>query len=133
MVVQYRTYQYTNADLTAAGVTQTINHGAALPANSYIYGWMYDLVDAFDNGAMANLDVTLGFAADDDCLCSAFDVFTASANEGVTGGGTEGVGSHGYPVVAGGQLITVWTANADQLQNCTNGDVPITVIFAVLP
>jgi hypothetical protein len=133
LIVQYRNYQYTNADLTAAGITQTINHGAALPANSYILAWSYDLVDAFDNGASANLDVTLGFAADDDCICSAFDAFTGSANEGVTGGGTAGVGSFGYPVVAGGQLITVWTLNADQLQNCTNGDLTITVFFTVIP
>jgi len=132
LVVQMRQYQFTAADLTAAGTTQTINLGAALPANTYIYGWSYDLQDAFDNGGMASIDVTLGFAANDDCLCGAFDAFTGSANEAVPGGGTAGVGSNGYPLVAGGQLITVWTANADQLLNVTNGDLTITVLFTTI-
>jgi len=132
LIVQMRQYQFTAADLTAAGVTQNIDLGAVMPANSYLLGWCYDLVDAFDNGAAATLDVQLGDdTIDDDFGCSAFDAFTASANEGVPGGGTEGVGSHGYPL-GGLQLQTVWTLNADQLLNCTNGDLTITVLFTVI-
>jgi len=132
LIVQMRQYQFTAADLTAAGLTQTINLGAAMPANAYLLGWSYDLVDAFDNGAAATLDVQLGeTVTDDDAFCSAFDAFTASANEGVPGGGTEGVGSHGYPC-GGLQLSTLWTLNADQLLNCTNGDLTITVLFSVI-
>lgn len=132
LIIQSRTYQFTNADLTTAGLTQTINLGAVIPANARLVAWDYNLVDAFDSPGGATLDVQLGdTVTDDDSICSAFDAYTASANEGVPGGGTEGVGSHGLNI-SGQQLAALFTSTVDNLNTFTNGDLTITVLFSVL-
>jgi len=126
-----RTVTLTSADLTAAGVAQTINIGAVLLQTDIVLGYRIDLVDAFDNGAMANIALEVGHSNDPDAYEDGFDVFTGSALEGdgltfTTPG--PGIGLPAFDGTSVGQCVAVFTANADQLLNCTNGELQIDII-----
>jgi len=126
-----RTITLTHADLTAAGVAQTINIGSALLQTDIVLGYRIDLVDAFDNGAMASIALEVGHSNDPDAYEDGFDVFTGSALEGAGACYTTpgpGIGLPAFDGTSVGQCVAVLTANADQLLNCTNGEVTIDII-----
>ena len=126
-----RTVTITAATLTAAGVAQTINIGAVLPQTAIVVGCRINLVDAIDNGAMASIALEVGHSNNPDAYEDGFDVFTASALEGEGFTFTTPGPDIGFPAWDGtsvGQCVAVLTANADQLANCTNGDLTIEVI-----
>jgi hypothetical protein len=130
--VQTRSFKFTNADLTTAGLTQAIDLGRALPANAWVLGYSLTLDDAFDSPGAGSLDVQIGDDTnDDDSICSAYDAYTGSANEGVSGSrGTAGIQPSGRPT--GTQLSVLFTATTDNLNTFTNGDLDIEVAFVAL-
>lgn len=130
--IDRRAQTYTNADLTAAALTQTINLGAALPATAFILGYRMNLADAFDSPGAGTLDIQLGdTVTDDDSLCAAFDGYTASTNEGAGWvQGTRGAQPNGPPT--GTQLALLFTATVDNLSTFTNGDLDVEVFFVDL-
>ncbi len=129
------TATFTSADLTAAGVAQTINVGTALSQNAIVLGYRISLADAFDNAAMASIAMELGHTNDPDAFEDGFDVFTASAYEAAgnvyatTG---PGLGVPAFDGTSVGQCVAVFTANADQLLNCTDGSVTIDIFGVIL-
>lgn len=124
-------------ELTAAGLTQTINLGSPLPATAIELSTRAKLDDAFDNGAAASLVMTLGHDGDADAYEAGYDVFTGSAHEaGEWQYETGGAGSVKPPALATAgarQLTATFTINADQLVNCTAGVVHVEVLYLDVP
>ncbi len=123
----------TNADLTAAALTQTIQLGSALPDTAAVAFVRCQLNDAFDSPGAGSLDLQVGDDTnDDDSLVAAMDLYTGSANEGVgwVAGDTRGAVPSGLPT--GPQLEMLLTATTDNLSTFTNGDVEVEVYYWLL-
>lgn len=124
-----RAVSLTSADLTAAGLTQTINIGGVVSVNAMLCGYRMSLTDAFDSPGAGSLDIQLGdTVADDDAICAAFDGYTGSVAEGA--GWQIGVpGVSPYGPATGTQLAALFTATVDNLNTFTNGDVDIEIFY----
>lgn len=126
--LQKRQVVLTNADLTAAALTQTIALGNILPSNAVLVGYNLLLTDAFDSPGAGSLDVQIGDdTTDDDSILAAFDAYTGSAFEGLRSVGTVGIAYMGIP--SGLTLEILLTATVDNLSTFTNGNLTIQVWF----
>jgi hypothetical protein len=124
-------------ELTAAGLTQTVNVGSPIPATAIVISARAKLDAVFANGAAASLAMELGHDGDPDAYEDGFDVFTGSAHDaGEWQYETGGQGSAQPPATTTAQtrqMIATFTQNADQLVNTTGGPVHVEFLYLDVP
>ncbi len=127
--------QITHADLTNAvnGAADTINIGAALPANAWVLGRPDVLLTTqFTGGSATEVDLDIGIAGAIKSLLGDLDVLASTAsgahyNIGDAAGTREG----GY--FGGSQLIATFTPDGSHdLLDLDAGDLTITVLYVVM-
>ena len=128
---QTRSITLTDADLTAAALTQNIALGVALPDLAFITAHSLFLTTEFASPGAGSLDIQVGDDTnDDDSIVAAYDAYTGSANLGLwTNGDTIGINPTGDP--SGSQLQLALTATTDNLNTFTAGSCTIKVYFQV--
>lgn len=123
--VQKRTVRIQHSDLTDADGSQTINIGAALPANARVVSREIRLATAFSGGGAGAVTVAIG-GTDADGIVSATSVFTGAP---AAQAGTSGINPEGK---LGGEQLTATVAADVNVADLTAGDMTIDVLFVVL-
>lgn len=131
MTVQKRTVTIGHADLTDADTSQTINIGAALPANARIIGVDMHSGTVFAGGTVSQLLCDVGTSGDVDALIDGADLDTALVDGGPSSM-PPGIRPNKTFVDAGAQLTATIVSTGDNLVNLTSGAITIDVLFAVL-
>jgi hypothetical protein len=124
--IVYRTLQVTHAELTATGLTQSLDIGAVFGDHIHIVGAHLNVATLFSGGSVASCTAQVGIkSGDTDSIIAATDVFTGASTGRVT---TYGVGPAGY--YGGITPSILFTSTVDNLINLTAGD--LTVVLAYL-
>lgn len=129
--IQHRQLVVTEASLTEAAATQTLNIGDVLPANATILGVTMHTYTPFTGGTIADFTVDIGSSGDADALVDGADLF-AAAVDGAPATMTAGVNPNKTFVAAGAQLTAKFDCASDNVAAATAGAVTIDVIFTVL-
>jgi hypothetical protein len=129
--IQRRTLTATHATITAAAATETINIGAALPANATILAVTMHTYTPFTGGTVGDFTVDIGTSGDADALVDGADLFSAAV-DGCPATVTAGVNPNKTFVAAGAQLTAKFDCASDDVADATAGAVTIDVLFTVL-
>lgn len=132
VALQKRTLTVGHADLTDAvnGEAQSINIGAALPANARILGVDLRLATPFTGGGAATVVLDIGTAGDKDAIVAAADVKSAAVDGEAS---TRPAGIAPNKLLSAAQLLATFTPDgAHTLDGLTAGSVVIDVLFAAL-
>ncbi len=125
-----RSLTVTEADLTDADGSQTVNLGDALPANARILGVHMHTLTPFSGGAVGDFTCDVGSANDPDALVDGADLFSAAV-DGCPATITAGV--HPNKLFADStQLTATFICGSDDVADATAGAVTIDVLYAVL-
>jgi hypothetical protein len=124
------TQRIQHSDLTDAvnGEAQSINIGAALPANAIVLEHEVKVDTLFSGGGASAVKLDVGGTVAT-AIVSQMDVFTGAA----TGSLSPRTGAHAQGVFGGQQLAAKFTPDAGHtLLGLTAGDLTITVWYAVV-
>jgi hypothetical protein len=118
-----------HADLTAAATSQSVNLGAALPANARILGTPnIKLETPFSGGGAAAATVDVGSAGDPDALVDGANVF-AAAVDGQASSVPPGIASHKH--FAASTQLTATFASDVNVAALTAGACTIEVAYTI--
>jgi hypothetical protein len=117
------------ADITAAAATETLNLGAALPANSRILGVDFHTFTPFTGGTIADYTLDLGSAGDPDALIDGADLFAAAVDGGPSAI-PQGIRPNKF-FSASTQLTAKFDCASDDVADAVAGSITIDVYFAV--
>jgi len=123
--------QITDSDLTDSDNAQTFDldyDGAAFPAGAYVFGVRIAVAEKFSGGSASAVAVDVGDGTDGDAYVDGADVLSNPV-DGEAAAITAGIAPH---KPCGGKTLKV-TVNStdDTLDNLTQGDMTVEVLFAV--
>lgn len=125
--IQTRTVTIGHADLTDADGEQSINIGAALPANSMILAVDVALATPFSGGTATSVLLDIGTSGDPDAIVSNCNLF-AAAVDGKASSMPAGIAPFKLFTGAGAQLLATIAAD-DDVADLTAGSCTVTVSF----
>ena len=128
--IQTRSVTITHTTLNAAALSQAINIGAVLPANSMILGANVAITTPTTGGGAASCTVDIGTAGDVDAIVDGANVF-AAAVDGMASDRPLGIAPNKLFVAAGAQLIATVASDVN-VSLLTAGSFTITVTFVAL-
>lgn len=119
---------FTHADLTAAATSETLNVGAALPANARIYGFNIKLATPFSGGGAAAVSVEVGSAGDADAIVDGADLF-AAAVDGQASSAPAGIAPYKHFALST-QITATFTSNVN-VADLDAGSVTIEIYYFI--
>lgn len=117
-------------DLTASGLTETVDLDPLLPPSAIPLICRSKLVEPFDHGTAATATLKVGNDGDDDAYDGGADIFTGSAFTGLVwfrGAPGAGIGAPAYNGTATGQAQALFTIDAGNIADFTAGTVRVQV------
>jgi len=122
------TVDYTDFTATADGVDESINVGAALPANAVLVAAKYTINTPFAGAGVATLTMIVGYSGDTNGVFEAVDIFGDSA---ANYGGTLGT-AMGPALADSKQLVANFDPDSSAgLDELTAGNITIDVYYIV--
>lgn len=128
--IQTRSVTITHTTLDAAALTQTINIGAVLPANTMIVGSNVAITTPTTGGGSSSCVVDIGTSGDVDAIIDGANVF-AAAVDGIASTRPLGIAPDKLFVTAGAQLIATVIGDVN-VSLFTAGSFTITVAFVAI-